>query len=135
MSCKSDPRIPNFYHQRHALAVVTAKLKYRGEEKKGLDANTISEVDRKLAQVAAKIDRPAGKENSSSGKEKAKSRKKRCSADRDLAVVGVVLSPRKRRMCSRFTSSSVEISSVCLIPESYYPQYLLMIEICAIYAI
>ncbi|KAJ7128377.1 hypothetical protein C8R44DRAFT_850878 [Mycena epipterygia] len=47
--CREDPRVPEFYHRRRALAEVTAKLRSRGEEKKGLSVNALVAVEKKLS--------------------------------------------------------------------------------------
>ncbi|KAJ7637920.1 hypothetical protein DFH06DRAFT_1053934, partial [Mycena polygramma] len=100
MYCKGDPRVPEFYQRRRALAEVTAKLKRSGEEKHGLSASTIANVDKKLKKVlpVAKVGQTSTttKENRDDGTT-GMMKKKRHSADRDLALEGLVLSPRKRR--------------------------------------
>ncbi|KAJ7601865.1 hypothetical protein DFH06DRAFT_1399924 [Mycena polygramma] len=99
MYCKGDPRVPEFYQRRRALAEVTVKLKRSGEEKHGLSASTIANVDKKLKKVlpVAKVGQTSTttKENREDGTT-GMMKKKRHSADRDLALEGLVLSPRKR---------------------------------------
>lgn len=96
MYCKADPRLPQFYHHRYALGVATAKLKSRGEEKKGLATNTLAAVKRQVAKMQVNIQSTVEKENAGDLEIGGK-RKKRHSADRDLAAAGLSLSPRKRR--------------------------------------
>ena len=94
MYCKGDPCIPEFYQRHQAVAEVTAKLGFHGEEKKGLLTKAIATVDKKLAEV--KVDNLASKENQE-GTSAGNIKKKRHSADRDMASMGLILSPRKRR--------------------------------------
>ncbi|KAJ6504578.1 hypothetical protein C8R47DRAFT_1245436 [Mycena vitilis] len=100
MYCKGDPCVPKFYQHQRALAEVTAKLKRLGKEKHGLSASTIANVDKKLKKVLplAKVGETstAKKENREDGTT-GTMKKKRHSADRDLALDGLTLSPRKRR--------------------------------------
>ncbi|KAJ7745653.1 hypothetical protein B0H16DRAFT_1557730 [Mycena metata] len=49
MYCQEDPCIPEFYHRCCTLTEATAKLKFRGEEKKGLSAKAVTMVHKKLA--------------------------------------------------------------------------------------
>ncbi|KAJ7156231.1 hypothetical protein C8R46DRAFT_1294815 [Mycena filopes] len=98
MYCKGDPRVKEFYHRRQALAEVTAKLRYRGEAKSGLPSKVMAGVNKKLARIAKiEVVDDGGKENDEEVvKEKSRGRK-RHSADRDLAMSGLILSPRKKR--------------------------------------
>ncbi|KAJ6572487.1 hypothetical protein DFH09DRAFT_1277419 [Mycena vulgaris] len=96
MYCKGDPRVSEFYHRRHVLAVATAKLKSRGDEKKGLATKTLAAVNRKVAKVSVKVESTVEKENGRASKMEG-TRKKRHSADRDMAAAGLTLAPRKRR--------------------------------------
>ncbi|KAK7036928.1 hypothetical protein R3P38DRAFT_3480764 [Favolaschia claudopus] len=91
--CQCDPRVTEFYLRRHALSIATAKLKAKGVEKEGLGSKVLGAVEGKVAKVAMARD----KENLPAPKMPPKNKKKRHSADRDLAEVGLVLSPRKRR--------------------------------------
>jgi hypothetical protein len=93
MYCKGDPRVSEFYHRRHVLAVATAKLKSRRNEKKGLATTTLAAVNRKVAKVSVKV---MEKENVRASKIGG-TQQKRHSADRNLAEAGLTLSPRKRR--------------------------------------
>ncbi|KAJ7022894.1 hypothetical protein C8F04DRAFT_1272088 [Mycena alexandri] len=95
MYCKEDPRIPEFYHRRRTLTDATAKLKFRGEEKKGLPGKAVAVVNKKLAWIKV-VNAESNKENVV---EKPRG-KKRHSADRDLALSNLVLSPRKKRRVS-----------------------------------
>ncbi|KAJ7099989.1 hypothetical protein B0H15DRAFT_927592 [Mycena belliarum] len=96
--CKGDPRALKFYHRRLALAEVTAKLKVRGEEKQGLSPKVLAGVEKKVARIpAAALTATSNKENVEGDKPNPK---KRRSADRGLALSGLVLSPRKRRRLS-----------------------------------
>ncbi|KAK6988967.1 hypothetical protein R3P38DRAFT_3092724 [Favolaschia claudopus] len=90
--CQCDPWVTEFYLRRHALSIATAKLKAKGVEKQGLGSKVLGAVEGKVAKVAM-----AQKENLPAPKMPPKNKKKRHSADRDLAEVGLVLSPRKRR--------------------------------------
>jgi ethanolamine ammonia-lyase large subunit len=96
MYCKADPRVSEFYQRRHVLSVATSELKSHGEEK-GLATKTLAAVNRQMIKVNAivnseKTESTLEKENKIVG-----NGKKRHSADRDLAIAGLVLSPRKRR--------------------------------------
>ncbi|KAK7034181.1 hypothetical protein R3P38DRAFT_3263915 [Favolaschia claudopus] len=93
MYCKGDPRLQTFYHRRHALSVATAKLKSKGEEKKGLSAKVLAAVERKVVKIKVDVGSDAQKENEPTSD--CAPKKRRRSADRDLTVM--VLSPRKRR--------------------------------------
>ncbi|KAJ7845102.1 hypothetical protein B0H13DRAFT_1893650 [Mycena leptocephala] len=86
MYCTADPRLPQFYHHRYALGVATAKLKSRGEEKKGLATNTLAVVKRQVAKMQANIQSTVEKEDAGN-LEIGRKRKKRHSADRDDRVV------------------------------------------------
>ncbi|KAJ7780495.1 hypothetical protein B0H14DRAFT_3164134 [Mycena olivaceomarginata] len=100
MYCKGDPRVPEFYHRRLALAEVTAKLRLRGKGKKGLAAKVVAGVNKKIARIPKlEVGEDGNKEN-----EKKPQGKRRHSADRDLALSGLILSPRKKR---RLSSSPV----------------------------
>jgi len=96
MYCKADPHLPQFYHHRYALGVATATLNSQGEEKKGLATNTLAAVKRQVAKMQVNIQSTVEKENVGDLEIGGK-RKKRHSADRDLAVAGLSLSPRKCR--------------------------------------
>lgn len=96
MYCKGDPRIADFYHKRRALTEVTAKLKFRGEEKNGLPENAVANINKQTTRIgtikeieekenAGELVRPRGKKRHSA------------SADRDLTFSGLILSPRKKR--------------------------------------
>ncbi|KAJ7844823.1 hypothetical protein B0H13DRAFT_1908687 [Mycena leptocephala] len=63
MYCKAGPRVPQFYHHCYALGVVTAKLKFRDEEKKGLPTNTLAAVKREVEKVQVNIQLMLEKEN------------------------------------------------------------------------
>ncbi|KAK7012380.1 hypothetical protein R3P38DRAFT_3588120 [Favolaschia claudopus] len=90
--CQCDPRVTEFY------LLATAKLKAKGVEKQGLGSKVLGAVEGKVAKVAmAQNSSAAAKENLPAPKMPPKNKKKRHSADRDLAEVGLVLSPRKRR--------------------------------------
>ncbi|KAJ7463724.1 hypothetical protein FB451DRAFT_1180197 [Mycena latifolia] len=95
MYYKGDPCVLEFYQRHRALAVVTAKLKSQGEEKKGLRANIIATVDKKLAKRPTPFAEPEAKENAGIA-QLGGNTKKHHSADRDLAAMGLVMSPRKR---------------------------------------
>ncbi|KAJ7438872.1 hypothetical protein FB451DRAFT_1378109 [Mycena latifolia] len=96
MYCKGDPRVPEFYHRRRALAEVTAKLKFQGTEKKGLSSRAVAAIDKKLAKVKGLEN--GEKENCGNDCSAGTGRKRRHSADRDLALTAdIILSPRKRR--------------------------------------
>ncbi|KAK7041223.1 hypothetical protein R3P38DRAFT_3453508 [Favolaschia claudopus] len=93
LDCQCDPRVTEFYLRHHALSIATAKLKAKGAEKQGLGSKVLGAVEGKVAKVAM----AQNKENLPAPKMPPKNKKKRHSADRDLAEVGLVLSPRKRR--------------------------------------
>ncbi|KAJ7750842.1 hypothetical protein B0H16DRAFT_1460552 [Mycena metata] len=76
MYCKEDPHIPEFYR---ALTEATAKLKFRGEEKKGLSAKAVAVVNKKLAWIKV--------EDAESNKENVVEKPRGNSADRDLALI------------------------------------------------
>lgn len=94
MYCKGDPRVPEFYQRRQALAKVTTKLKSRGEEKKGLDSKAVLAIDKRLAKIFVKSE-SGRKENEGGASELVGKGKKRGSADRDLVACGAILSPKK----------------------------------------
>ncbi|KAJ7468853.1 hypothetical protein B0H11DRAFT_2045141 [Mycena galericulata] len=99
--CKGDPRVPEFYHRRRALAEVTAKLKSKGTEKKGLSGSTIASINKSLAKLPGGANHQKENEKDVASLE-GSGRKKRHSADRDLALAAdLVLPPRKRqKLCS-----------------------------------
>ena len=88
--------MPQFYHCRYALGVVTAKLKSWGEEQKGLAMNTLAAVKRQVVKVQVNIQSTVEKENVGDMEISGK-RKKRHSADQDLVAAGLSLSLRKHR--------------------------------------
>ncbi|KAK6984327.1 hypothetical protein R3P38DRAFT_3184503 [Favolaschia claudopus] len=88
MYCKGKPRLQTFYHRRHALSVATAKLKSKGEEKKGLSAKVLAAVERKVVKIKVDVSSDAQKENKPTSD--CAPEKRRRSADRDLTKLLVL---------------------------------------------